>query len=117
MGIRVRIIIEEDGTQNPPTLPVATILRRMGNPDGGYYFLVRLQDPVRSIRAKTGKEWTLLNLLIWPSFQGDTLDRILGNRESEVPVGISNVLSVESDSPILDPSRIAYFARGTVTHA
>ena len=118
VGARIRVIVEEDGTSSPPSLPLATILRRMGNPDGGYYFLVRLDSPVKSVRAKTGEEWALLNLLIWPSFQGDRLERILnGNERSDVPVGISNVLSIELDSNILDPSKIAYFARGVARKA
>jgi len=109
------VIIEEDGTPSPPLLPLARIVRKMGNPQGGYYFLVRLDEPVRSIRAKTGEEWTLLNLLVWPSFQGGSLEPLLKtDKRTDVPVGISNVMDIEPDSPILDPSKIAYFARGFV---
>ncbi|MBO0889001.1 hypothetical protein J2P12_07875 [Candidatus Bathyarchaeota archaeon] len=115
VGLRISLIIEEDGTPTPPELPRATILRRMGNPHGGYYFLIRLDQPVKSVRAKTGEEWTILNLLIWPSFQGGSLEPLLkGDKRIEVPVGISNVMGIESDSPILDPSKLVYFARGVV---
>src|SRR6266487_367817 len=113
IGTKIQLVIEEDGTANPPSLPTGTVLKRMGNPEGGYYFLVRLDGPVRSIKAKTGEMWTLVNLLVWPSFQGDSLDRALSG--NEVPVGISNVLQeVGSDLPLIDPSKVVYFARGIV---
>ena len=108
VGTKVRVIIEEDGTPNPPMLPPATILRKMGTDTGGHY-LTRPDHPVKCFRGKTGEKWTLLNLSMCPRFRGGKLERTLTrNAENVVPIGISNVLAIESDSPILDPSKVIY---------
>jgi|SRR2546421_5556519 len=117
VSLRVRLDIEEDGTDEPPGLPPGTIVRRLIGTDRGDYYHVRLDRPVTCVRAATGKEWQLSNLVIATRFAGDPLDRLLGRglRKPVVLVGIANFLDTPSpDDPTLDFSRIDYFGLGTV---
>jgi hypothetical protein len=116
IGVEVQIAIEEDGTDRPPLLPPGRIARRLIGPDRGDYYLVELKRPVTCLRAATGKEWQLSNLVIATKFAGDPLYKLLSRWPRQViQVGIANYLEKPSqDDPTLDLSKIEYFALGTV---
>jgi len=114
-GLKVKISIEEDGTSNPPKLPEGTILRSFVGTDGVTYYLVRLDYSIRSLRAETGKEWDLYDLLIAPHFKGASIESNRSFPRASVHVAIANALqSLEPDNPVLDFSNVAYFGLGTV---
>jgi hypothetical protein len=77
IGLRVQIVIEEDGTSKPPILPAGTITRRVTGRDRDDYYLVRLDSPVDCIRATTGKIWTLLDLVVATRFAEEPLTRLV----------------------------------------
>jgi len=113
-GLKVRITIDEDGTPNPPKLPDGTIVRSLVGKDNQTYHMVRLDHPVISIRVETGMEWTLEDLVITPHFKGVSMETIRSHKDF-VHLAIANVLRrVEPDDPILDFSKVAYFALGTI---
>ena len=114
-GARVQVTIQEDGTPKPPQLPPGTITRKLLGTDRTTYYVVTLDHPVSCIRAKTREEWTLRTLVVAPKFQGTMLEKIYSPGKSYIHVGIANVLTpLEDDNPILDFSRVVYFATGTV---
>ena len=81
VGLRVEIVVHENGTENPIQLPLGKIIRTMGGEKGISYCLVHLDHPVKSVSGGTGDDLILHNI------------RIL--------VGISNVLVLEEDNPLL----------------
>ncbi len=127
LGLRVRIVIQEDGGDHPlGALPPGTIVKRLTATRGGPYHLVRLDSAVTCVRAKTKEEWKLRDLVIWPSFVGESLDRLLlppqriPERLVGLPllVGIANVVEpLDERADILDAARVDYFARGYVERA
>ena len=117
-GLRVRLTIEEDGTTNPPTLPHAIISRKITGTDGLNYYLVRLDQMIRSTRWDTGKEWTLNELAVINHFRDFPVEELLGKTVASVPVRILNVQgTVENDAPVLDLEKAVYFARGMISLA
>jgi len=119
VGLRVQVIIDEDGTQKPPFLPPGTVIRRMIGSDRNLYYVVRLDAPVPCERAVTGDSWTLNDLVLAPSFKGDSLARLV-HRQLRDPllVGIANVIRpLAQREEILDFSHIEYFARGRIERA
>ncbi len=115
IGLRVQIKIEEDGSSDPPSLPLGTIVRSMIGSDGEVYYLVHLDVPVKTRHVKTGGQWVLQNLAIAPNFKGGTLLPIYHSRDKYVPVGIINIFELPAaDDPILDFSKGEYFATGRV---
>ena len=118
VGLRVRIEIDDDGSSNPPILPPGTIVRVTMGPDGELYYLVHLDNPVRSKHVKTGRDWILNNLAIAPNFKGGSLRPIITSVDAYVPVGIVNMFALpRSDDPLLDFSKGEYFATGKVRRA
>ncbi len=113
-GLRVRTIIDEDGTEKPPSLPPGTITRELTGPDRGVYHLVVLDGEVRCTRASTGNEWTLHELVVAPRYEGDSLRRLLAPSEGKpLVVGIANVVCPLDDrNEVLDFRHTAYFALG-----
>ena len=84
-------------------------------PDREIYYLVRLDNPIRSRHVKTGEDWILRNLLIAPNFQGGTLRPIVLSVNDYVTVGIINLFAIpDLDDPTLDFSKGEYFATGKV---
>ncbi|SRR6266516_1426231 len=117
VGLRVQITILEDGTHHPPKLPKGTIVRGVTGPQNLAYQLVHLDHPVNCTRARTQSPWTLADLLIAPSFQGDDMARLKSKRE-EIPITIVNLLSpLRADDPIVDAKQGVYFARGVAKRA
>jgi len=114
--MEVQIEIEEDGTDRPPLLPPGRIIRRLIAPDRGDYYLVELRRPVTCLKAATGKEWQLFNLVLATKFAGDPVERLVSRWHRQViPVGIANYLEKPNqDDPTLDLSKVEYFATGTV---
>jgi hypothetical protein len=116
-GKRLQVVIEEDGTETPPILPPATVVRRLVGPDENVYHLVRLDQTVTCRRAVTGKDWTLSELVIAPAFQGTSLESELPLHPAgmRVPVGIANVVApLEKTTKYLDFARVVYFALGWI---
>ncbi len=116
IGLKIQFEIEEDGTENPPQLPPGTIVQRLMGPDHSNYYLVKLDQSVKCLRASTGREWMLRELIITPHFEGESLER-LASRLTKRPifVGIANVLEpLHPDDPIFTLSQIEYFALGRV---
>src|SRR2546425_2189778 len=100
---------------NPPKLPLGTIIRKLVGTNRTSYHLVVLDHPVICIRAKTREEWTLRTLVVAPTFQGAMLEKIYSPGKSYIHVGVGNVLTpFEEDHPLLDFSKVAYFATGSV---
>lgn len=115
IGIRVRVVIEEDGTQNPPKLPLGTIIRRLVGTDRVNYYMIHLDNPVTCIRASEGQTWNLVDLFVAPKFQGGNLARLLGPATNRVIIGIANALAkIEDDDPLIDFSKGEYFATGYI---
>ena len=118
IGLRVQVNIGEDGSSNPPVLPLGTIVRAIIGPDGELYYLVRLDIPVRSRHVKTGGDWVIHNLAVAPRYKGGTLAAIIKSADDYVPVGISNVFALpDADDPLLDFSKGEYFAMGRIKRA
>ncbi len=114
LGLRVQIAIEEDGTPNPPQLPSSTVLRSLTGTDQVTYYVVHLEKPVTCLRAETGQQWVLDDLIIAPSFKGEFLEKIRKSKDS-FPLAIANTLfPLEPDDPMLDFSKVSYFALGTI---
>jgi len=118
-GLRIRIIIDEDGTERPPSLPLGTVVRRLIGTDRGIYHLVRLDSPVQCKRATTGKDWTLRELVVSPRFKGDSLQRLTEPPTGDpLLVGIANVVQpLDEHSEVPDFSRGVYFALGRIERA
>jgi hypothetical protein len=115
IGTRVQIVIEEDGTPNPPTLPRGTITRKVLGTDRINYYLVHLDHPVTTLRARTNENWVLRDLVVAPKFQGGSLALLLHSDTNSILVGIANILkALDQDDPLLDFSSVAYFATGKV---
>lgn len=113
-GLRVQVTILEDGTPRPPKLPKGTMVRTVTGPQNVAYQLVHLDHQVSCTRARTNDSWTLADLLIAPSFQGDSMVRLKSKRE-EIPISIVNLLSpLGADDSIVDAKQGVYFARGVV---
>lgn len=116
-GLRVMVTILEDGSPNPPKLPPGTIIRTIAGPQEILYQLVHLDRPVVCIRAGTKSPWTLADLLIAPSFQGENMTRLTSIR-AKIPITIVNLLSpLRSDEPAVDEKKGVYFARGIAKRA
>lgn len=63
-------------------------------------------------------ELTLENLVIWPVFKGDSMERLLRRFGwSVVPCGIGNLTVEPRDGMTIGKSDIAYFSRGAVKRA
>jgi hypothetical protein len=73
-GLRVQVTILEDGTPHSPKLPKGTIVRTITGPQNVAYQLGHLDHQVSCTHARTNDSWTLADLLIAPSFQGDSTD-------------------------------------------
>ena len=118
VGKRVKIVIEDDGTGNPPELPPGTVTRSLVGTDRGTYFVVRLDHPVKCLRASTKQDWVLLNLVIANRYKGDSLDSLTDQAPSKhVTIGISNALAtIADDESILDFAKVEYFALGKVSN-
>jgi hypothetical protein len=123
IGLKVQIVIEEDGTRKPPILPVGTLTGRVGASGRNDYYLVHLDSPVKCVRATTGKDWVLLNLVIATRFAGESLTRLAtatGRLAPEpfpdgIVVGIMNLFAPHpTDDPLIDFSEGEYFAIGLV---
>ena len=118
VGLRVQITIDDDGSSNPPVLPPGTIIRSATGRDREIYYLVRLDNPVKSRHVKTGGDWILHDLAIAPNFKGGTLKPILASKNDYVPIGIVNLFAIpDPDDPLLDFSKGEYFATGKVKRA
>jgi len=118
VGLLVKIEIDDDGSSNPPILPLGTIERVITGSDGETYYLVHLQNPIRSMHVKTGRDWILNNLAIAPNFKGGSLRPIITSVDDYVPVGIINMFTLPSpDDPVLDFSKGEYFATGKIRRA
>ncbi|OLC63765.1 hypothetical protein AUH73_01370 [archaeon 13_1_40CM_4_53_4] len=66
------------------------------------------------MRAETRQQWILNDLVIAPNFKGEFLERIRKSKDS-LPIAIANTLvPLEPDYPLLDFSKVAYFALGTI---
>lgn len=120
IGLRVQIIIDEDGTFDPPKLPPGTVIRSLTGTDRTVYFMVRLDNPVRSRRWLTGQDWMLHMLVINSRYKGKSLMDLLnsprGKGVKEVTIGISNLLTqIPPDEILLDFSKVDYFALGRVS--
>jgi len=114
LGLRVQIAIEEDGTPNPPRLPSSTVLRSLTGTDRVTYYVVHLERPVTCLRAETGQQWVLNDLVVAPSFKSEFLEKIRKSKDS-FPIAIANTLfPLEPDDPMLDFSKVSYFALGTI---
>lgn len=117
-GKKVRIVVDEDGTTNPPELPLATVRRRLVGTDRQEYYLVELAHPVECLRALpdgTTSKWTLRELVISPTFVGGSLGRPLGflRHGAFNTLAIANVLDPPLKSEgLLDFSKVVYCARG-----
>ncbi len=117
-GRRFHLVIDEDGTPEPPKLPPGTILRRLTGADSGNQYLVQLDSPVECLHASTNTKWTLQNLIVWPRLGGTSLSDILRGKENLVRVGIANVISpVDPVTHEFDPSQTVYFALGYICEA
>ncbi len=118
IGLRVQITIEEDGTPNPPSLSPGTIVRSIAGTDNEEYYVVHLDRPVRSIRAKTGEEWDLWELALLPHFAGVTMQRLISRPSAGfdfVHVRLVRPLTpLKPSDALLDLSKAAYFGLGTV---
>ena len=123
VGMRVQITIEEDGTPTPPSLPPGTIVRRLVGRDRDDYSLVRLDSPVKCIRATNRQEWTLLHLVIVTRFVGESMTRLVTVKGRLVPepfpdgiiIGIMNLFAPHhADDPLIDFSEGEYFAIGLI---
>jgi hypothetical protein len=113
LGLRVQVVVQEDGSSNPPRLPPGTLTRIMIGSDRETYYLVRLDTPVRCKHVRTGENWILQNLAIAPNFIGGTLDPLLSSKPTRIPVGIVNLFYVpNNDDPVLDFSKGEHFATG-----
>lgn len=118
VGLRVQIVIDDDGSSDPPSLPPGTVVRSVMGPDREIYYLVRLDTPVRTRHVKTGGDWILHNLAIAPNFKGGTLKPIVVSANDYVPVGIVNLFAIpDPDNPLLDFSKGEYFATGKIKRA
>jgi len=121
IGLRVQITIEEDGSPKPPNLPPGTIVQKIIGSDHEEYHIVRLDHPVKTIRTKTGKEWSLRQIALLPHFAGVSMDRLLSSSDigfQFVHVRLINPLSeIGPKDTQLDLSKAAYFGLGTVKRA
>jgi len=118
VGLRVQIMIDDDGSSDPPALPPGTVVRSVMGPDREIYYLVRLDKPIRSRHVKTGGDWIMHNLAIAPNFKGGTLKPIEASVNDYVPIGIVNLFAVpDPDDPLLDFSKGEHFATGKVRRA
>src|SRR2546425_9663935 len=118
IGLRVRVNIDEDGSSNPHVLPPGTIVRTIVGSDGEMYYLVHLDNPVKSRHVKTGGDWIIHNLAVAPKFKGGTLAAIITSADAYVPVGIANMFALpDPDDPLLDFSKGEYFATGRIKRA
>ncbi len=118
IGLKVQITIEEDGTPNPPHLPIGTIVRKMAGTDNEEYYVVHLDHQVKGIRAKTGREWTLWELAMLPHFSGVSMQRLVSRPDAGFDFVhvrlIRPDVALTSEDSVLDLSRTVYFALGTV---
>jgi hypothetical protein len=114
-GVRVKISIDEDGTDSPPILPPGTIVGKVIGTDMEPYHLVRLDHPV--VLARDHSVETLFDLVLGPKFKGGNMERLLEiPYDTFIPVGIAKVLSpIASDDPVLEFSKVDYFAVGRVS--
>jgi hypothetical protein len=118
IGLQVQIIIDEDGSSQPPILPPGTIVRTIIGPDREMYYLVHLDNPVRTRHVKTGGDWIIHNLAVAPNFKGGTLGAIITSADNYVTVGIANMFALpDADDPLLNFSKGEYFATGRIKRA
>lgn len=119
IGLRVQIIIIEDGAPNPPILPVGTITKK-----GPVYtyegrqivqYIVHLDKPVRYNRpyltmpgGLIARDWILTDLSIQSRYKGYTIDSL-----AEDPAPPFDAVTVM----ITNHSTGDYFAIGTVRRA
>ena len=119
IGRKIKIIIDDDGTDNPPDLPSGEVVRSLLGTDPGTYFMVKLDNPVRCIRASTHQDSILSNLVIKNRYKGESLDSMITQPPGKfVTIGISNVLSpIPRDELVLDFTKVEYFAIGRALNA
>lgn len=116
IGLRVQLKIMEDGTPNPPKLPLGRIVRSIVGPDGVTYYQVLLDHSVSCIDARTGKEWMLLNLMFIPHILGVSFEELpSAPRKSFIHIRIANVLSpIDPNHPAIDFSKLVHFGLGVI---
>ena len=118
VGMRVQLTIEEDGTDNPPSLPLGTVVRRLIGTDRNDYYAVRLDRSVTCIRATTGRPWTLHELVVVTSDVGTSLEVLKHRGKAAIWVGVMNLLvPIGQEDPMLDFSKGEYFAIGWIRRA
>lgn len=113
-GLRIQITIDEDGTPSPPILPPGTVVRGLAGTDGFEYHWIRLDGPVRTLRAKTSEEWIIRDLIVTPHFSGVSLadlDSRLHKRFIHLRL-MNSLVPLSEGMLIFDPSTAAYFALG-----
>lgn len=116
IGSKVEIVIQEDGTSEPPELPLGTITKRLVRKGGLDYYVVVLDQPVPAVRSKTGNEWTLHTLIIIPRAGEDAnMDRALFRAGRSIPVRIANAVGhTEDKASVLGFAGLATFGIGTI---
>ncbi len=114
-GVRVKISIDEDGTDSPPILPPGTIVGKVIGTDMGTYHLVRLDHSVTYADGQSVT--TLLDLVVAPKFKGGNMERLLEiPYETFIPIAIAKALSpIAPDDPLLEFSKADYFAVGRIS--
>ena len=120
IGLRVQIIISEDGAPNPPVLPAGTITEKgsVHAHKGSQIvqYIVHLDKPVRYFRPPLNalrgppipRDWILSDLSIQSRYEGYPLDSL-----AEDPAPPFDVVTVM----ITNHSTGDYFAIGTVRRA
>jgi hypothetical protein len=94
------------------TFPPGTITNALVGSDRGKYYVVRLDNPVRSQRATTKTDWILRELVIANRHTGQLIDYLWSGADSII-IGIANLLvPIGLDEPLLDFSKVEYFGIG-----
>ena len=118
IGKRVLVVINEDGTPEPPKLPAGTIMRRLAAPDRDDYYLIRLDSPVECPRASTGANWVLHDLIVATRQVGTSMIDAFVTARHYVWVTIANDISpLAPTARRFDFAQTAYFALGQVFDA
>ncbi len=60
-----------------------------------------------------------MNLLVAPRYLGDELSQIFADsperKNNAITVNIGNIVNIEPDDPMFDPSDLFYFGQGTIS--